>query len=455
MLKFLLGVTLLAVGFGGALFVEPIWGIYLFAALSHIRLQQLGESVTLPLRIPIVIGVLTLILYTVSSAYEQKFRRWPAEVWLFALVVVAMALSSARAVFDPAAAWGMTYDYFEYWVFFVLLIQMIDTRRRLDGFHWTLILSAAWLVFRAWELRGTTGPRFENWGGGNIADCNQYAAALVLLFPFVYQRTLSPRRLIAWPAAVLCFGMVMAVIIADSRGGFLGLAVIALLILACVKGRRARNLTILASVAALVLSFATSEQILRLQGIVGAASGTARDNSAELRVEEWTLAWQLFLRHPLLGIGPSNFWYYSGYLLEDQGYGNPGHVTHSLWMELLSSGGLAVTVPYVLLLWRFFRTSWRLARHYAAAGRREIALYIQTPMFAMAGLLVSSTFLDRMVYEPIFWCMALGVAHRYMWEPAASEASAAPARGAARRTVRVPSRRVALPLAGRLRRGST
>ncbi|MDE2262986.1 MAG: O-antigen ligase family protein [Gammaproteobacteria bacterium] len=457
MLKFLFGATLLAVGFGGALFVEPVWGVYLFAALSHIRLQQLGENITLPQRIPIVISVLTLILYALSPAYARKFRRWPAEIWLFGLVVIAMALSSARAVFDPAAAWQMTYAYFEYWVFFVLLIQMIDTPRRLDGFHWTLVVSAAWLVFRAWELRGTTGPRFENLGGGNIADCNEYAAALVLLFPFVYQRTLSPRRLIAWPAAALCFGVVMAVVIAASRGGFLGLAVIALLMVACIKGRRARNVAILTLVAAAVLYFANSAQILRLDSILGAASGTARDNSAKLRIEEWRLAWQLFLRHPLLGIGPSNFWYYSGYLLEGQPYGTPGHVTHSLWMELLSSGGLMVTLPYLLLLWRFFRGSWRLARRYAAAGRQEIALYIQTPMLGMAGLLVCATFLDRMVYEPIFWCVALGVTHRYLWGGAreANEGSAARAGRPVRRRVPLPSQRLApTPAAARLRGGS-
>lgn len=452
MLKFFLGITLLAVGFGGALFVEPVWGVYLFAALSHIRLEQLGENITLPQRIPIVISVLTFILYIISPAHAQKFRRWPAEVWLLGLVVVGLALSSASAVFDRAAAWQMTYAYFEYWVFFVLLIQMIDNRRRLDGFHWTLIVSAAWLVFRAWELRGTTGDRFENLGGGNIADCNEYAAALVLLFPFVYQRTLSPRRLIAWGAAVLCFGVVMAVIIAASRGGFLGLAVVALLIVACVRGRRARNVVILTLVGGLVLYFANSGQILRLDSIFGAASGTARDNSAELRIEEWTLAWQLFLRHPLLGVGPGNFWYYSGYLLEGQPYGTPGHVTHSLWMELLSSGGLVVTVPYLLLLWRFFRRSWHLARQHAAAGRQEIALYIQTPMLGMAGLLVCSTFLDRMVYEPIFWCIALGVAHRYLWGAEAAAAAGAP--GPARRKAPLPARRMALPAIVRVHRGS-
>lgn len=423
MLKFLFGLALIFVGFCGVLFVEPVWGVYLFAALSHIRLDQLGDSITLPERVPIVIGVTTLIMYVLSRAYTEKFRRWPAEVWLFGLMVVGLALSSMQARFDRAAAWEMTYAYFENWVFFVLLIQTLDTRKRLDGFYWTLILSAAWLVFCAWSLRGTTGPRFTNYGGGNVSDSNDYAAALVMLFPFVFQRTFSSRRVIAVAAGVLCFGVFMAAIIADSRGAFLGFLVLAVIIILCFKEHRVRNLVMLATVAVLVFSFAKSGQIERLQSIVGNATGTARDNSSELRLQFWGLALRLFEQHPLLGIGPRNFWYYSGYMLEGRPYGVPGHVTHSLWMELLSSGGLMVMVPFVLMLWRFGRSSWRLGRMYARAGRRDIALYIYTPMFAMGGFLVAASFIDRMVYEPIYWCIALGVAHRYLWGPGGIEAA--------------------------------
>lgn len=440
MIKFLFGLALIATGFCGALFVDPIWGIYLYVALTHITLEQLGQSLSLPLHVPIVISIVALLLYLLSSAYPRKFQRWPAEVWLLLAMVVGLALSSVHASFDSAASWSMTFVYFEYWIFFVLLVQMLDDRKRLDGLHWTLILSAAYLVYRAWSLRGTTGPRFENLGGGYVADSNQYAAALVMLFPFVYQRTFSKSPAVAWGAATLCFGLAMAVVIADSRGGFLGLMALWVSIIIVLKGRRARNLWLLVVVAALVLIFAKSGQLDRLQTIVSDTHRATRDESAELRIEYWKLAWRLFQQHPLLGIGAQNFWYYSGYLVDDLPYGQRGQVTHSLWMELLSGGGLAVTVPFALLLWRFFRGSLRLARQYVRAGRQDIALYIYTPVFAMCGFLVSASFVDRMVYEPMYWCIALGVAHRYLWgreiEAPAEETAPEPAvaRGRYRRS---------------------
>lgn len=415
MLKFIFGVVLIAVGFAGALLVEPVWGLYLFAALSHIRLEQLGTSYTLPLHVPIVIGVLTLLLYLFSTSYQQKFRRWPAEVWLFGLMVVGMAISSWRASFDPQSAWAMTFDYFKYWVFFVMLIQMIDTQRRLDGFYWIMILSSAWLVYRAWDLRGTTGARFENVGGGNVEDSNDYAAALVLLLPFVYHRTLTRNRRVAICAAILCFGIVMAVVIANSRGGFIGLIALALLIVWFVKEGRGRNMLSLVLLCVLAFTFAKADQIHRLASVFSASHAELRDSSAQGRIDCWKLSFRLFQEHPLTGVGPANFAYYSGPKLEGLPSGEAGRVTHSLWFEMLSAGGLLVSVPFAIILWRFFRKSQRLARMYSDAGKKDIALYIYVPVFGLGGFLVAATFLDRMVYEPIYWCIGLGVIHRYLW----------------------------------------
>jgi O-antigen ligase len=416
MLKFLVGVVMIIFGFGATLFWDPIWGLYFFSLLSHVRLEQLSQSYWLPLRVPIVIAVLTMLLYIVSPKYPQKFRKWPAEVWLFGLMVLGMALGSMTAVFNHDLAWTLTFDYLKYWIFFIMLIQMIDSKEKLDKFHWVMILSAVWLVYRAYDLRGTTGLRFENLGGGNVADSNHYSAALVILFPFVFQKTFSSNRRIAIGAAVLCFGMVMAILIAISRGGLLGLVALAILIFVNVKKRRFMNITILAAVGIIAFSFANGSEIERLSSIFGAATGESRDDSAQSRLDYWSLAYELFKEHPILGVGPGNFMYYSGYLVMGRPYGQSGQVTHSLWFELLSQGGLIVCVPFVIMVLRFFKNTRRIARAYTAEGNMEMALYARIPMIALAAFFVPATFLDRSVYEPMYWCIGLGVVHRYLFD---------------------------------------
>jgi putative inorganic carbon (HCO3(-)) transporter len=416
MFKFIFGILLLGAGFYGAIFIDPIWGLYLFAALSHIRLEQLAESYALPLHIPIVIASLTLVRYVLSDKYLYKFHNWPAEVWLFGLMVLAMCISSAGAKFDPELSWSLTIDYLKYWIFFILMIQMIDSPKKIEWFHWVLILSSAWLVYRCWDLRGTTGPRFENTGGGNIGDANHFAAALILLFPFVFQKVFSRDWKVALGAAVLCFGMVMSVFITGSRGGLLGLVALVLILFWQYRGRRLKILAVFLVIGLVAITYLSSYQEERFSEFIAAGEDSAPlDDSAQLRLKFWGLAIELFTQNPFFGVSPGEFKYYSGYMVEGRDYGTAGHVTHSLWFEMLSRG-LFVFIPFILMLVRFFRHSSRIMRRYKEAGENEMAMLVQTPMIALGAFLVPATFLDRSVYEPIYWCIALGIVHRYIFD---------------------------------------
>ena len=420
MFKLIFGLILIGGGFLQALFADPVWGLYLFAALTHIRLEQLGENFTLPLRIPIVIASVTIVMYVFSSKYASKFSKWPLEVWLFGIMVLGMCLGADSAKFDPQMSWGLATDYLKYWIFFILFVQMIDSIKKVEQFHWVMILSAAWLVYRCWDLRGTTGPRFENLGGGSVSDANHFAAALVLLFPFVFQKVFASDRKVALGAAILCFGVIMGIIISGSRGGFLGIGALAALILFSYRGQRWKIFGLLAIVGLVALAFVSEYQMERFESIFEAVDPGQRDRSIQLRLEFWGLAVQLFRENPILGIAPGEFAYYSGFLVEGHHYGVPGHVTHSLWFEMLTQG-LVVVVPFLIMIMRFFWKSWYLVRQYRAAGEHEAASYVLTPMLALAAFFVPATFLDRSVYEPIYWCIGLGIAHRYIFEKRAQE----------------------------------
>ena len=415
MFKFAFGIVLIGAGFYKTLFHDPVWGLYLFAAFSHIRLEQLGGDIGLPLRIPILIASATFIAYVLNRSYRNKFRKWPVEVLIFAVMVIGMCVGSAMARFDAELTWKLSFDYVKFWIFFVLLIQMLDSIKKVEWFHWTLILSSAWLVYRCWDLRGTTGMRFENIGGGNIADGNHFAAALTMLFPFVFQETLSRNWQVATGAAILCVGIVFAIIITVSRGGLLGLTALSILILVAYPAQRFRNLVFIGAITGVVFMFATESQFDRLSTLTNAGSDELRDGSAQSRIDNWRLAFQLFLDNPWFGVGPGNFAYYSGMMVWHQDAGTPGHVTHSIWFELLSQGAL-VFGPFVLLLLNFFVRSWNLVRRYIAAGQHEMAMYVKTPMIGLGAFLVPATFIDRAVYEPIYWCIGLGVVHTYLAE---------------------------------------
>jgi ABC-type transport system involved in cytochrome c biogenesis permease component len=412
MIKFLFGIYLIVYGFYRALFSDPVWGIYLFAAFTHIRLAQLSENIYLPLQVPIVIAGVTLFMYIVSPRYERKFTRWPLDVWLLGAMVLGMAASSASAFYAPDISWARTGDFFKYWVFFILLIQMVDSLEKVEWFHRMMILSAGWLVYRCWDLRGTTGFRFENTGGDVISDANHFATALVLLFPFVFKKALSQDRRVAIAAVVLCFGMLMSVVISVSRGGALGCVAVFCFILLNFNRQRLKMAMVTLLIGGAVLFFANADQKERLFGIADAVKVETRDASSQGRVNYWQLSWDLFKEHPVAGVGIGNFPYYSGIALEGLQPGEPGHVAHSIWFEVLAEGGLAVAVPFLLLIGRFFLRMRRLLGSIRQTGiGKEHEHYIRVLAIALGAFLVSATFLNRLIYEPIYWCIALGFIH--------------------------------------------
>lgn len=413
MLKFLFGLALICGGFYKTLFSDPVWGIYLFAVLTHIRLGQLSENFQLQLNIPIIIACLTFILYLTNSRYGKKFGYWPLESILMGLMVAGMAASSAGAEFAPAAAWAFTWTYCKYWIFFILFINMVDSLPKIEMFHRTMILSAAWLVYRCWDLRGTTGARFENVGGDVISDANHYAAALVLLFPFVFQKTLSRKKWEAIAAAVLCFGMIMAIFITGSRGGMLGLGALFVLLFVNFKEQRKKILITIFVITLMAAPFVNEYHYERFESLLNATtSQDDRDASAQGRVKAWKLALQIFNEHKLLGVGPENFQYYSGVSIEGKPLGEKGHVTHSIWMESLSGGGLAVTIPFLLLLYLFFRGTKKTISRLRSQEQLDAIYYILTIRISLAAFLVCATFLNRLIYEPIYWCIGLAAVHR-------------------------------------------
>ena len=328
-------------------------------------------------------------------------------------MILGMCIGASNARFNPDLSWKYTLDYFKYWLFFVLLVQMIDSQWKMEWFHRTLILSAAWLVYRCWDLRGTTGPRFENYGGGSVEDANHFAAALVFLLPFAFQKIFHKDRRIGWCATILCFGIIMSIIISGSRGGFLGLAAMSLILFYIYKEHRLKFILMGTTLVILGLSFMNPYQRERITTIFKYQQGEQMDASSQKRLEFWALSWTIFTENPLYGVGLGNFPYYSGIRILGYPPGKPGFVAHSLWFEVLAEGGLVVSVPFLLMIFCFFRRCRRLIKYHLIYDR-ENKLYIYTLIAAMASFFASATFINRIIYEPMYWAVALAIAHEYI-----------------------------------------
>lgn len=415
MLRLLFAIVISLVGFGGTLFSDPFWGLAVFSLFTHITPQQLSYELIVPLRIPFFLAITVLGTYLISGNYPNKFSKLPLELWLMLLMLLGMLLGVFNAlneefIYDKAGV------FFKFIVFYLLLVNILDTKYKIKWFINAQIVSAAWLVYRCWDLRHNFSYRFENTDGGVISDSNHFAAAVVLMFPLVVRQMFSGHWIKRCGAAVGAFGMVMTIVITGSRGGFLGLAVQSLAFVYFYKQYRKRIIMTMAGLMILIAPFVSDYYIERVVNIFSPEEmeDSREKDSVDSRLASWGLSLEKWKEMPLLGCGIGNFGYYMGYYNEGLNWGQLGHVAHSTWLQVLGEGGLSVFIPFILILFLFYRRTFAASRFYSNANCMEEAQDIYAIQIGLTGFLVCATFLNRLFYEPIYWFSGLAVSYSYL-----------------------------------------
>ncbi len=255
-------------------------------------------------------------------------------------------------------------------------------------------------------LHGGRGP------GGFLGDENDLALACVTALGFAFfgiEQFPGRKR---WACAALGVLLTVAVVKSFSRGGFVGLVAVGVYCFAVSRHKLRNSLVLLVSVVAFLL-FASSEYIEEIKTITDTKEGTAQG-----RRFLWTTATNMWLDHPVLGVGGNNFQYLAGryqprndprfqtpeYLERDWG----GTVTHSAYFQALAEQGLVGIALIGFIGFTHFRTLRRLRRDVRHAGRipselkRDAELYTNALGATMVGYAVSGLFVS-VAYYPYFW----------------------------------------------------
>jgi probable O-glycosylation ligase (exosortase A-associated) len=347
-----------------------------------------------------VLSLLVLSAYLVSSKYKSKFKFWPIEAWLMLTMLIGLSLSTLNA-YDSKSAWIGVNDFLKFFIFFMLMINIIDRHEKVKMFYNVMIINAAWLVYRCWDLRGTTGARFENRGGGVVNDANQFAAALILLLPIVLNKAFENVKWYYRVGSIIgVFGIIMSVTITGSRGGFLALIVCGISSLYYHKKYRKK---IIAYVIVLVFSISPfiSDYYLNRITSLTTKNNEMMDQSSKGRLDAWKLAIDIWKKEPLLGCGVKNFGYYMAYEVEGLNWGERGHVAHSLWFQTLAEGGSVVFGALLAMLIFFFIRIHRIKR--GLKEDCEVRNELNGLQVGMLSFLVAASFVDRLFYEPLYW----------------------------------------------------
>lgn len=325
------------------------------------------------------------------------FRTWQARLFLgfMALVTVSfLALSRAVALEMSALMVCLSLAM----MFFTTLV-LVNSLTRL---RWTLVAAIGGLAFASLyvlrEFQKYYSPDSPMRPGYVVGDPNYFTLSAVLCIPlaFALMQERRPRWLRPFAGTCLVL-MILAVTVAASRGGFLGLVTAFFFVLWRSK-QRARNFLVLACLIVPLSIVAPISPLARL------VSPSRSDGEAKnTRYVLWGAGLNMFQQNWLTGVGVGHFKSLA------PAYQEPGQkkvqaIAHNTYIQLAAELGVVGILLFLGVLVGAFRSLQRTA---AQALRLRLSLLYRSATGIQGGLVgyAVGAFFVSAEYQRLLWFM--------------------------------------------------
>lgn len=312
----------------------------------------------------------------------------------------AMALSTVVSYWPGGSFW-ITVDFLKEIVVFVLIINIALSVHALGRLIDVMIFSNGILSLFAVKdyLTGKVSEegRIQGVVSGIFDDPNDLALSLVTMVPLIYWKiqTQATRRgrLLFTALMVVVVGGVVAT---QSRGGFIALLGIALMI---VKESRKKMVAVLlgAIIAIGVLVVTPRGAFDRFSTI----TDYHNEETAQIRLHMWAAGLRMFADHPVLGVGAGMFAVAYGQAYRDPGFAyNTWWTAHNSVIQVVAELGLLGFLLWTGLLVSGF-SSLRTARRRISLSdlenraKTQLLWMISALETSLAGFIMGAMFLSR------------------------------------------------------------
>jgi O-antigen ligase len=336
-------------------------GLFLFTLLLYARPNEAFPEVFGQFPLAKIVAIVSLLAYLTShAAYGERLTIWPLELKMI-LVIALLGVAFIPVAAAPGDSINLLMDIFlKVAAIFVLMINLLDTRERLRSILRLVVICGTVLALFAISnyLAGkflTTdkriGIRIAGVVGGVFENPNDLATSLVLLIPPAVALALLTRRAAraAWLACATV--LAMAVVLTFSRGGFLGLiAMVVVLLWKLLRRNGAATILAAALMGGVFLVAMPSGYSSRLTSIFDSESDPT--GSVQARRDLLQRAASVAASHPIVGVGMGNFHIYS---IREQ-------KAHNSYLEIAAELGLIGLIAYLAMLFAPLRSLRRIER---------------------------------------------------------------------------------------------
>lgn len=336
-------------------------------------------------------------------------------------------------------------------ILYLLISNAVRTPRMLTLVCWTVIAAGSLLggLSLYQELTGTYANDYGGFAqvdklaeiasedverprlGGPLGSENRYGQILAVILPLALIRAFREpsrqRRLFAAVGSLLILG---GIILTFSRGTAVAVGA-TLVLMVLLREIRVRHLLVSLAVLTAVVAFVVPDYVARLSSleeVTALSSQTTEDvpDSALVgRQTENLAAWNTFLDHPLIGVGPGVYFQeYSRDYANRLGlrYLRSERRGHSLYLEMAADLGIVGVGTFLAMVGTALVLVYRAARRWRGRDP-ERAILASSFFFALVAYLASAVFL-HLSYQRFFWALlALTASVAWALRPDASAAS--------------------------------
>ncbi len=326
-------------------------GLMAFTALLFFRPQD-----QLPFLESLHLAELSALAALVAMVMGRLGRGLPVsrvtpELWGVGGMGMLILATAPFSVWPGGALATFTEIYAKIILIFILMVNTLTTRKRVDQFLWLIVVASGYIAFRAVldSARGTNlveNGRVQGSVGGIFKNPNDLALNMVAMLPLA--ASLALRAVSAWRrvAAILCAVLMLGAIVASqSRSGTIGLTVMALVLGTHLVRRKPRLAVAGIFAVVLALPLVPVSYWHRLSSITDESQDDT--GSREARQTLFRESYAAFLENPMTGVGAGQFKNY-----DPEGREQPWRESHNIVLQVAAELGVAGIGLLVFLMTR-------------------------------------------------------------------------------------------------------
>lgn len=397
-------------------FRTPSAGVLGWVWLTLMTPQKLiwGFLSSMPLNLILAIATLTMVVFTKDK--KKVPLNTVTVLWLF--FIVLMTITSIFAL-NPEMSWNIWDRTIKIMLLGILVPVLMMTPRRIHALVWMMIICLGYFGVKGGIFTLVTGSGSHVLGppSSQIADNNNLALALVMSLPLMnYLRLRSGSRLARIGLLAGMVGTTFGIMGTFSRGGFIGLGVMA----AYLWWKSSRRFALAVATLAVVVP-----AYLLMPSSWFDRMGTLKDASSQTtfltRYDAWMVNLNIALARPLTGGGFASsedgdvyrqYSYGKSFYLDPRTGETGGHAAHSIYFQVLGDHGFIGFGLYfalllsTLILLRRVRKAARAIADMAWAADLVTMVQVAYLAFFVSGAALSMAYYD-MVYLFIGIALAL------------------------------------------------